>query len=394
MRRPFVSLRSIARQRAQSGGGAGPALVPFDVAALYGIDRLHSLGFHGEGEHIGFVEFTPPNAEDDRQFWSQHSLQPQLNTPARSVSIGGGSADPPALTETDLDLQYAGALAPAASLTAYVVSAAGSLESFLGSMYDALHQAAEDGAQVVSISLGTSESLLASLGRVRSRRAGRSWQGFARYSQAFDQLVRSRELRVFAAAGDSGAYAGSPLQWSPPQPIWPAIQPSVLAVGGTQLATPGDVGSGEQAWGGQTLLPWLPAYNPANTLTTASGGGGVSRLIPPPDYQLGLGFKGRATPDIAAFAGPLTIVDQGRSLSVWGTSASAPIAAASTALVHQACGRWPAHADFYAAARDVTAGNNWNNLLALLLHLRFYRAASGYDLCTGAGVPDVQALSR
>jgi subtilase family serine protease len=390
MRRPFVSFKSVSRRRARASVNSN-VLVPSDVAKLYGIDRLAAQGLRGQGERVGFIEFARPSAQDDEAFWAVQSLDPALNTPVRTVTVGKDASDSTALPETDLDVQYAGALAPAAELTAYLVSDQTSLPGFLGSIYDALYQAASDGVHVLSISLGTTEGFLGQAGPITSALTGRSWRDFARFSRGLDDLIQSNDLVVCAAAGDSGAYGGLSLLQLGPQAIWPAIQPAVLAVGGTQLATPGAVASAEQAWGGQTFLTLLPGFSGANTMAVGSGGGGVSRLLAPPAYQAALHYTGRAIPDIAAFAGPLAIIDQGSALAVWGTSAAAPIAAAAIALLHQSTGEWLTHADVYARARDITAGNNWNDLLVLLLRLGYSQAHVGYDLCTGAGALDLRA---
>jgi kumamolisin len=383
-------MRFSLRRRRAAPAAAGGILLPRDVAALYGVDQLHAAGFYGDGERIGFIEFAPPSDDDDAAFWARYSLAPERNRPARTVVVDRASADPGALDETDLDLQYAGALAPGAELIVYLIDDRGDAATFLGQVYDALQQAAADGVRIVSVSLGTSDALAAGAGCVTSRLTGQRWDTPEAFAAALDALVA--DMRVFCAAGDSGAYGGLPFGDPEPQPIWPAVQAGVVAVGGTQLAVPGDLGSGEQAWGGQSLDPRHPAYNPANTLPGASGGGGVSRFVPAPARQAGASH--RATPDIAAFAGPLLIVDRGDEQPIWGTSASAPIVAAIAALVHQATGRLPDHAALAAGARDVTAGNNWNNALLEQGLPVYYGAGPGFDLCTGAGTPYVPAILR
>jgi subtilase family serine protease len=388
LQRSFLSLKWALRRNLRASLPAG-TLRPRDLAQLYGFQRLYDQGIYGQGQRIGFVEFAPPAAADDQAFWSRESVAPHLNTPVKLVRVDGAAGDPAALGETDLDLQYAGALAPAAALVAYLISDRGSVEDFLGALYDALVTAVRDGVRIVSISLGTSDNLFGRAGRITSRLTGQSWPDALSFAQAFDGVIRDHGLVVFVAAGDSGAYGGLPFGDPEPQPIWPAIQPAVIAVGGTQLAEPGCVRSGEEAWGGQTFLPELPGYNPANTLPQASGGGGVSRFLAAPADQAALGLPGRATPDIAAFAGPLAIVYRGRPLAVWGTSASAPIAAATTALLATAAGRLPTRTDFYAGAADVTSGNNWNDELLFSLLETYYVAGQGYDLCTGAGTPSL-----
>lgn len=385
------SLKSLTRRNVRTGRVPG-TLVPADLVRRYGLEPLYRQGIYGQGERIGFLELTDPSPADDAAFWQRYSLDPGRNRPVRSVEVGRSAGAPGALGESDLDVQVAGALAPGAQLVAYALDGGASLGSFLGQVYDALAQAGRDQVRIVSCSLGVAENLFSAAGAVTSRVTGERWADPLGFSGALDDLIRSRGLAVFASAGDSGVYGGEPFGDFAPQPIWPAIQPAVVACGGTQLLVPGEVASGEAAWGGQTLDSSLPGYSPANTLPQASGGGGVSSLIAAPAYQSGLGYGARATPDLAAFAGPLVIVHRGQELSVWGTSAAAPITAAIAALFHQATGRFLEHAFFYPRLKDVAQGNNWNSELMLMGLDTFDCAGPGFDLCTGAGTPELSGL--
>ena len=383
-------MRSFRRRlRAQTANV--PALVPADVATLYRLDRFHGQGLYGQGESIAFVEFTLPSARDDAAFWGKYSLRPDLNQPARATIMRGARSTPAGLGETDLDLQYAGALAPGAVLKAYVVDASAPMAEFPMQLWAALRAAAKDGMRIVSISLGGGDLALSEAGAIADPVGGRSWPDAAAFAADLDAWVKQAGLLCFVSAGDSGAYSAYP-QDPRVQASWPATQGAFIAVGGTQLAVPGDVTSGEQAWGGQGDDPSGPGYNMANTLPQASGGGGPSAFVPTPGYQAALGASARRTPDISAFAGPLTVVDRGAEVPVWGTSASAPILAAVAALYHQATGRWMDHNVLYAAAADITAGNNYNSSLLRAELTTFATAGPGFDDCTGAGALDTAAL--
>src|SRR3954453_22216409 len=82
-------------------------------------------------------------------------------------------------------------------------------------------------------------------------------------------------VMFIAASGDSGA-----------PPIWPAISPNVLAVGGTALTLNANDWSAETGWSGS--------------------GGGVSAYEPKPAYQGSLGWARRTNPDVAYAAAPST----------------------------------------------------------------------------------------
>ncbi len=385
----IATARSFRKRRA-SPGGVTP-LSPADVAQLYHLDAFYQQGHYGQGESIGFVEFALPSARDDSAFWATSSMRPDLNRPAAATVMPGARSTPSALDETDLDLQYAGALAPGARLHAYVVDASSPLDGFLPALWGAVRAAAADGCHIVSISLGAGDLDIGALGPISDPATGRQWADAGSYAQDLDRWLTDQGVFCFVSAGDSGAYSGFPLD-PRVQASWPATQAACIAVGGTQLAVVGDVTSGEQAWGGQTLDPAAPGYNQSNTLPQASGGGGASSFVATPLYQSHLGLGTRTTPDVAAFAGPLQIVDRGSRISIWGTSASAPITAAIAALYHQATGSWLTHDALYRAARDITQGENTNSELLLAGLTSFDAAGPGYDRCTGAGVPDAAHL--
>jgi kumamolisin len=117
--------------------------------------------------------------------------------------------------------------------------------------------------------------------------------------------------------------------------------------------------------------------------------------FPKPAWQQDVGVPapprpggGRGVPDVAGDADPETgyevLIDGHRSV-IGGTSAVAPLWAALVARIAEELGpQGLLHPRLYAARngfRDVTSGDNGS-----------YRAASGWDPCTGLGVPDGAAL--
>jgi subtilase family serine protease len=366
-------------------------LLPQHVAALYNLDVFYSRDIYGQGESIAFVEFCAPKAPDDEAFWSRHSLAPHLNRRVDMVDPSSVASEAAALGETDLDLQYAGALAPGAALNVYVVDGTQALGSFTSALWRVLIEIVKSGTRIVSISLGAGELDVAASGPFVDPTTSKTYADFAAFAQALDAWIAAQGLLVFVAAGDHGPYTSFPEDPSV-QASWPAVQAGVIAVGGTQLRRPGDTSSGEEAWGGQTIDPTAPGYNRANTLPQASGGGGPSVYVAAPAYQSALGAATRQTPDVAAFAGPLLVINDGHEVAVWGTSASAPITAAIAALYHQATGKWLVHSTLYEAARDITTGNNTNSALRQAGLTAIDEAGIGYDRCTGAGVPAALGL--
>lgn len=125
-------------------------------------------------------------------------------------------------------------------------------------------------------------------------------------------------------------------------------------------------------------------------------GGGISDLFDVPAYQTAVtlppsvnaGRTGRGVPDVAGDADPnsgYSVVVDGQTQVIGGTSAVAPLWAGLFALINATAGRpsGQPHVVLYAnpgAFRDTTSGNNESNGIG-------YVATQGWDACTGLGSP-------
>ena len=195
--------------------------------------------------------------------------------------------------------------------------------------------------------------------------------------QIFKQMIAQGQS-FLQASGDGGAYLNA-IQA-------PADNPNVTAVGGTALSTTGPGGAwlSESAWNGS--------------------GGGVSTTYSIPDYQqnMNMGALGgsdtmRNIPDVALTAAPqmYLIYNNGQTTTVGGTSAAAPLWAGFVALANEqastqgkpvvgflnpiiyAIGKTSGYA---ADMHDIITGTNG------------YSAVPGFDLATGWGTPNGQAM--
>lgn len=277
--------------------------------------------------------------------------------------------------ETSLDVEYAHAMAPGANIVlALSPSSSGntlnSVESAVLPNYP---------GAIVSQSFGVPEALI--------------HNNNAQINQAHSNYVLAQSLgdTVLASAGDFGATNGVA---SFANAAYPASDPLVTAIGGTQghpypngLLTSAFTYGAEEAWN-------EPAFGVAT-------GGAVSKLFAPPSFQSGLGFSGRAIPDVsynAALNGGVlvieTIPDGTFIFLVGGTSAGSPQWASIIALANQARGQagkgglgfvTPALYGLggTSALHDIIFGNN------ALTGAVGFNAGPGYDLATGLGTPDV-----
>jgi kumamolisin len=176
-------------------------------------------------------------------------------------------------------------------------------------------------------------------------------------------------ITFVASSGDSGSNGGIV--------SWPAVEPRVLALGGTVISSSGGKYVHNQAW--------------------SSSGGGVSNLYAIPAYQKGV--KGEASttkrnvPDVAFPAYYTDTFVGGGWVGLQGTSWSSPTYVALQLEINQVKGTrlgWVNSAiysvfkkegyatDFY----DVTTGSNGK-----------YSAKTGYDNVTGIGSPIGEALA-
>jgi kumamolisin len=319
----------------------------------------------GSGQTIAIIELGGgySQADLDTYFSGLGIATPSVT----SVSVDGGTnqTGSDADGEVMLDIEVAGALAPAAKLVVYF--ATNTDKGF----YEAISQAAHDSddkTTVISISWGGPED---------------GWSAQARDAmQSALQDAAALGVTVTVAAGDSGFDDGE--GDGQPHVDFPASSPYVLACGGTKLLTNASTITSEVVW---------------NETTAGEGatGGGVSTVFALPSWQTSSsvpsaagGFAGRGVPDVSGDADPLTgyqVRVDGQNEVIGGTSAVAPLWAALLARLNQSLGTplGDAHAAFYQvgskAFRDISQGDNGK-----------YAAAAGWDACTGLGSPNGSAL--
>ncbi|MCY0880775.1 MAG: S53 family peptidase, partial [Firmicutes bacterium] len=244
-------------------------------------------------------------------------------------------------SETTLDVEQTGAIAPGANLMVY--EGANTNKGLLD-VFTAI--ATQDKAQVVTCSWGESE-------------LDQSYDAAHSFNNILEEAAAQGQS-VFIAAGDDGAYADYPLI-DTPSVSFPASSPFVTAVGGTTLPENGHIAipggsismSGQQGWSWSYLLPYYKNYGYpseeefATKVFPVGTGGGSSIYFLKPDYQKNSPFDpkttiGRDVPDVSLNADPLTgysIYDTNKDSSVgtgwlngWGgTSFATPIWAAFTA---------------------------------------------------------------
>ena len=353
----------------------------------YGMNSLLANGQNGHGETIGLYELAAHTPSDTSAYLSCFGL----SNPVTTVNVdGGGITGTDGTFEANIDIEQAATQAPHASIIAYE---GGANESDT-SVYDLWNTiVGDDAAQVVSTSWGDCELEYLD---------GDVFEGFS----TLFQTAAMQGQTVLAASGDSGSEdCYRSLGYTSGTYVdYPASDPNVTGVGGTELFGPGDETTWNYCQGTETVACGT-ADNGQN-----AGGGGMSLYQDRPGYQPDAGSwesaepcgtTCREVPDISANSGiGMVVYDAGAWGGAIGTSLAAPFVAGLVADRNDGCtsasGQWnsglyglAAQGAYGTGFSDVTVGDNdmtgGNDGL--------FAAGTGYDLATGIGTPLAGGLS-
>ena len=391
---------------------------PADFATIYNVQPLYDAGVNGAGQSIAIVSrsslfdsnYGIDGVQDIRDFRTVMGLPP--NDP--EVIVNG---DDPLVQsfedtiEAMLDVTWAGAVAPMAHI--YVVASQSNFAD--GVDVSAAYVVDHNLAPIMSTSFGSCEQ---NLGPVQNAFYNALWRQAA-----------AQGITAFVSAGDnggagcdnqsSGLFASSGIAVN-----GLASTPYNVAVGGTQFddtdnpdaywAIDGDPATLKSALSYIPEKVWNESSNDPFFTSLWAGSGGVSTVYAKPNWQTASGVPNdgkRDLPDISlaaaghtgyavCFEGSCSSPDFISVLPVSGTSASSPAAAGVMALVLQRTGGQPqgvANYVFYKLAatsgvyHDITKGDNKvpdpNGRFTV-----GYAAAPGFDLATGLGSFDANAL--
>jgi subtilase family serine protease len=327
----------------------------------------------GVGAHIGIVissVISPSDLDDTfnsslnlgggnflNQEYSTYSNLPVPAVTIRTVDGGSGAFDPTTddAGEASLDTQMSLGTAPGAKEILYNIP-----DLTDASIADAYLAVDEDNAvDVVSSSFGGCE-----LYYTAAYNGGTDYTSILRTLHSLFQQGNAQGITFVASSGDNGAvpcvsaaFANNPTNGSSfvPGVENPADDPSVTAVGGTNLSTTATPGVNDAAYQTENANydPLLPAQFQLDATTTVTvanntwgSGGGFSQIFSKPFYQYLVNTgsnRQRAVPDVALMMGgcpgdaDLTAQDcttlprsatiiwlGGAPAAVIGTSSSAP----------------------------------------------------------------------
>ncbi len=447
--------------RFTSGFSGSHYLTPGDLAVIYDLNPLYKASFNGKGVTIAIIgqtDIVPADITDFRAASGLSVNNPTVvtvpGTTPLSVAQGSASSD---LSETDLDLEWSGGIAPGASI---VLVNSGSVFDSLA--YVILNSVNGITVPIISLSYGGCETgfLTSDITTIEGQL----------------QQANAQGQTVLLASGDNGAAdcdvgtITTPVQSATLGLAvdYPGSSAYVTDVGGTEFMGDGTTGAGTY-WGSNgtggvqdDLITSAKSYIPEmawnDTATSigfgggfSAGGGGVSGLWKKPSWQTGVpgipadGF--RDVPDISVAAAvyhdgylsctqvqtltsgskfvsscqnnSFRLSDPGQqddqNLNIaGGTSFAAPSFAGLLAIIEQkvatgggvgnlnpALYKLAANGTTYGSAfHDITTGNNEvpcttgsPNCPSGSNPVIGYAAATGYDLATGLGSVDGNNLA-
>jgi len=365
------------------------------VQTAYDLSPLFHAGYTGTGRTIAVMDLygSPTISRDLAAFDAAMHLSapPRLTViqPAGPVPpYRASGARPGWALETSLDVEWAHAIAPGAAILLVEAPTPGNSDGTAQIVAAERYVIDHHLADVISQSFGTAEPD-APRPEVMSLRSV--------YVDA-----QQHHVSVLAATGDQGATqnSGNGGYFMNRVSSWPATDPLVTAVGGTELHldASGRRTSPDTAWNDTYL-----SHPPAPSAT----GGGLSVYFPRPYFQNGVaGVVGnhRGVPDIAmsaANSGSVLVYAsfpgvQAGWYPVGGTSEATPLFAAVVAIADQYAGADlglinPAlYSMYYAHATglvDVTRGNNTVSFTqgGTAYTVVGYPARARYDLVSGVG---------
>jgi subtilase family serine protease len=370
---------------------------PLQMRQAYRIQALTRAGITGAGQTIVIIDFyQSPNIRHDLHlFDTLFSLpDPRLTIYAPDGYAPFNINDPAQVGyvyETNLDVEWAHAIAPAANIALVLSRTANDND-----VYNATKFAIQNNlGGIISQSFGVPETA--------------ETREFLAAEHALFVEAQAKNISVFASSGDTGTLEPIYARNNPHQIIalspgvnYPASDPLVTSVGGTSLYISPNGCIRETVW---------------STALGASGGG-FSRIFTRPGYQNGIKDIGahRGIPDVSYSADPALGVPVVISISlaqpliipIGGTSAGSPQWAAITALGNQVAGKRLGflNPELYAVGKsrrlyhrtffDIVIGvNDFSYTKAGdQIPILGYPAYRGWDAASGLGTPFTSRLLK
>ncbi len=393
-----IRSRTTLSERPQYSNGSTHYLFPADWATIYNLNPLYNAGTSGAGTSIAIAGRSNINLLDVSQFRSASGLpanSPTVILVNKNPGLVAGDQD-----ESTLDVEWSGAVAPAATVKLVVGASTATTDGIdLSAQYVVNHAT----AQVMSTSYGSCE---ADMGSAEMSFYNSLWQQAA--SEGISSFVSSGD------AGAAGCYGGSSTSASGTGVNGLCSSPYSTCVGGTEFnesSNSAPYWSSTNGAGSGSALNYIPeeVWNESGTNGGSglwSSGGGASLYFAQPGWQKGVSGAGaangmRAVPDVAMSASGhdgYMIVENGNYYVIAGTSAASPSFAGVMALVvetRHGLGQGNANPSLYAllnaSKSPFHATLSGNNSVPGVTG--FTASGASYNLATGLGSVDGTVLA-
>ncbi len=289
-----------------SGQSGAHYLTPGDVTTIYDIKAAYNAGYTGTGQSIAVVGQSEIDVSDIEDFQNAAGLT--VKDPTLVLVPGSGSAtfSSSDQAESDLDLEYSGAIAKGATIYFVYV---GNNQNY--SAFDSLQYAVDTRiAPVISMSYGACETGLGS-------------SDYSTLESILEQGTTQGQS-IIVASGDNGStdcYGDSSLSTAQQQALavdYPSSSAYATGLGGTEFPAADVSSSNTTYWdsaSGADVTSSAKSYVPeqawnddSSQYGLSSGGGGVSALTARPSWQTGVpGIPSgsyRLVPDISLDSSP------------------------------------------------------------------------------------------
>ncbi|MFP5237751.1 MAG: protease pro-enzyme activation domain-containing protein [Acidobacteriota bacterium] len=436
-----------ARSAFTSNTSGNVFFAPGDIKTTYDMNPLISGGYTGIGQTIAIMGQSFVNVSDIEAFEAAANLPKK--DPNMVLVPGTGTDGTPTSgdeSESDLDLEWSGAMAPGASIVFVYTGYQGSNPSY--GVYDSAAYAVDQKiGNIISLSYSSCE-------------LGLNATQYSQIDAIFKQAAAQGQT-VLAASGDSGSTACfgdktmTLAQQETESANYPASSAYVTGIGGTEITAADSTSSNSTYWiaasgsdvltSAKTYIPEVAWNDDSTTVGLSSSGGGISTLVPRPAWQTGVpGIPSgsmRLIPDISFYSSPnypgylyctsdtssLQTNQQGSCTNGFrdsstsgyltvagGTSFATPIFAGMLADLNQKLGyttgqglinptlyKLAGNSSYYPTSstayfHDVTSGNNGcaNAGTQYCSGTTGYSAGTGYDMVTGLGSIDVGNIAN
>ncbi len=404
-------------------------IAPDDFNTIYNVKALYTAGFDGTGQTIAAIGQSAILNTDVEHFQAAAGLPKKDPTIVLVPNTGVSTVNTGDETESDLDVEWAGAIAKGATIKfVYTGCTNSNCSTTQFGAFDALAYAVDQNlAPIISNSYGICEQSL-------------TLTDIGTFEAIFQQ-ANAQGQTIISAAGDSGAAdcdnsTSTKVVSSATHGLavdFPGSAPYVTSIGGTEFNDAATDWSGTNNANGGSAAKYIPetVWNDSSTANGfSSTGGGKSIFFAKPSWQNGAGVPAdgaRDVPDISVDASNghdpylFCSTDAGATscssgfrdsssnlTAAGGTSFGAPTFSGVLAIIAQkvnAKGLGNINPSLYAlnvsaptGFHDITTGNNTvpctvGSSADCTTGTIGFNAAAGYDQATGLGSIEANNLA-